>query len=230
MADVDAYGQLVMGNGAVVPLFRADLAEGSEEEVYTDSNFVGSAQNAGTYATQTLGNAVVASAGLSAENDMSYCFIRSAGLIKLALPVSGLNSGMGLPSALPYPKRLVSGDQVIALAASTSDRTVSLSVACTNGEYHCFSGVPASSGEHELVSILTGLGIGETLQNRQISHAFSMGGNNAANFSSPIYIVNGSGVPVGSVTPNDPAVDTGTYHPCRVRIALNSRAVIRTDA
>ena len=53
MADVDAYGQLVMGNGAVIPLYRADLAEASEEEIYTDSNFVGSAQNAGTYATET---------------------------------------------------------------------------------------------------------------------------------------------------------------------------------
>lgn len=230
MADVDAYGQLVMGNGAVVPLWRSDLQESAEEEIYTDSNFVGSAQNAGTYATQTLGNAVVASGGISAENDMTYCFVRSAGTIKLALPVSGLSSGMGLPSALPYPKRLVSGDQVIAMANPTSDREVSLSVACTNGEYHCFTVTPASGGEHELVSVLTGLGIGETLQGRQISHAFSMGGNNAANFSSPIYIVNGSGVPIASVTPNDPAVDTGTYHPCRAAVQLNSRAVVRTDA
>ena len=230
MADVDAFGQLVMGNGAVVPLYRADLAEAAEEEIFTDSNFVGSSQTAGTYATQTLGSAVVAAAGISAENDMSYCFIRSAGTIKLALPVSGLNSGMGLPSGLPYPKRLVSGDQVIAAATATSDREVSLSVACTNGEYNIFSVTTSGAGEHELVSVLTGLGIGQTLQNRRVSHAFSMGGANAANFSSPIYIVNGSGVPIGSVTPNDPAVDTGTYHPCRVNIALNSRAVFRTDA
>ena len=230
MADVDAFGQLVMGNGAVIPLFRADLAEAAEEEIFTDSNFVGSAQTAGTYATQTLGNPVVASGGISAENDMSYCFVRSAGTIKLALPVSGLNSGMGLPSRLPYPKRLASGDQIIAAATAVTDREVSLSVACSNGEYHCFHVTPASGGEHELVSVLTGLGIGQTLQNRRVTHAFSMGGNNAANFSSPIYFVNGSGVPIGSVTPNDPAVDTGTFHPCVVNIALNTRAVFRTDA
>ena len=48
MADVDAYGQLVMTNGQVIPLFRADLAEAAEEEIFTDTNFVGSAQNAGT--------------------------------------------------------------------------------------------------------------------------------------------------------------------------------------
>ncbi len=230
MADVDAFGQIVMTNGQVIPLYNAAQTEAGEEEIPTDSNFVGSAQNAGTYATQTLGSQVAAFAGANAENDMTYCFVRSAGKIKLALPVSGLNSGSGLPGRLPYPKQLVSGDQVVGMANATSDREVGLSVACSNGEYHVFSVTPSGSGEHELVSILTGLGIGETLQGRTVTHAFAMGGNNAANFSSPIYIVNGSGVPIGSVTPNDPAVDSGTYEPCRAAIALNSRAVFRTDA
>lgn len=230
MADVDAYGQLIMANGSVVPLARTDLAEATEEEIFTDSNFVGSNQNAGTYATQTLGNASVVAAGIAAENDMTYCFIRSAGKIKAALPVSGLSSGAGIPAPLPYRKVLVSGDQCIAMANGVSDREVALSVACTNGEYHVFSVTPSGAGEHALVSVLTGLSVGETLQGRTVSHAFCMGGNNSANFSSPVYFVNGSGVPIGSVTPNDPAVDTGTYSTCVVPIALNTRAVFRTDA
>ncbi len=230
MADVDAFGQIVMTNGQVIPLFRADLAEASEEEIYTDSNFVGSAQSAGTYATQTLGSSRVVAAGVTSENDTTYCFVRSAGKIKIALPVSGLNGGSGLPGGLPYPKTLVSGDQVICMSNASSDREVSLSVACSNGEYHCFSATPAGSGEHELVSVLTGLSIGETLQGRRVTHAFSMGGNNAGNFTSPIYIVDGSGVPIGSVTQNDPAVDSGTYEVCNAMIALNARAVFRTDA
>lgn len=230
MADVDAFGQLVMRGNSIVPLYRADLAEGTEEEVYTDSNFVGSAQSAGTFATQSLSSATVVAAGLSAENDMTYCFIRSAGKIKTALPVSGLNSGQGIPGMLPYPVTLVSGDQAIAMANATSDREVSLSVACTNGEYHVFAVTPSGAAEHELVSVLTGLGIGETLQGRVVSHAFSMGGNNSANFSSPVYFLNGSGTPIASVTQNDPAVDTGTYQPCVCPIALNTRAVFRTDA
>jgi len=230
MADVDAFGQLVMTNGAVVPLLNTAQTEASEEEITTDSNFVGSSQSAGTYATQTLGSATVSFAGVSAENDATYAFVRSAGQIKIALPVGGLNSGYGLPARLPYPKTLVSGDQVIMMANATSDREVGLSVACSNGEYHCFAVTPSGSGEHELVSVLTGLGIGETLQGRTVTHAFAMGGNNSANFSSPIYIVNGSGVPIGSVTANDPAVDDGCFKPCMAMIQLNSRAVFRTDA
>ncbi len=230
MADVDAYGQFIMRQGGCVPLARTDLAEASEEEIFTDSNFVGSNQSAGTFATQTLTSSVVTAAGIAAENDMTYAYVRSAGKIKIALPVSGLSSGMGLPGALPYPKQLQSGDQCIAMANATSDREVSLSVACSNGEYHVFSVTPSGAGEHDLVSVLTGLSIGETLQGRTVTHAFSMGGNNSANFSSPIYFLNGSGVPIGSVTPNDPAVDTGLFQTAVVPIALNTRVAFRTDA
>lgn len=232
MADVDAFGQLILKGGSVCPLARTDIAEGSEEEIFTDNNFVGSQQTAGTFVTQTLASHTVVSAGITAENDMTYCVVKSAGKIKLALPVSGLNGGAGLPAPLPYPKTLVAGDQVIALAEAAASRDVSLSVACSNGEYHVFAVTPsgAALAGHELVSILTGLSVGQTLQNRTVTHAFCMGGNNAGNFSSPVYFLNGSGTPIASVTPNDPAVDSGKYEPCFAPIALNTRAVIGTDA
>ena len=135
-----------------------------------------------------------------------------------------------MPAMLPYPKRLVSGDSVIVMANATADREVGLSVACSNGEYHCFSVTPAGAGEHELVSVLTGQSIGETLQGRVVTHAFAMGGNNAANFSSPVYFLNGSGTPIGTVIPNDPAVDSGFFTSCVAAIQLNTRCVFRTDA
>jgi len=230
MASVDSYAQLTMRGGAVVPLANTALTEATEDEIQTDANFVGSAQPCGTFATQSLPNPVVMSAGVSAENDVTYAYVRSAGKIKLGLPVSGLSSGMGLPGSLPYPKQLVSGDSVIVMANAVADREVGLTVACSSGEYHCFSVTPAGAAEHELVSVLTGQSIGETLQGRVVTHAFAMGGNNATNFTSPIYFLNGSGTPIGSVTPNDPAVDTGLFQTCMAQIALNTRVVFRTDA
>ena len=160
MADVDAFGQLVMRGGAICPLARTDIQEGAEEEIQTDQNFVGQAQTAGTFVTQTLSSHTVVAAGISAENDMTYSVIMSAGKIKAALPVSGLNGGAGLPAPLPYPKQLVSGDQVKALASAAADRDISLCVACSNGEYHVFTVTPsgADTSGHELISILTGLG------------------------------------------------------------------------
>jgi len=230
MANVDSYAQLVMRNGSVVPLANSATTEGLEDVILTDANFVGSAQSAGTFATQSLGSTIVTAGGISAENDCSYAYIRSAGLIKLALPVSGLNSGMGLPGLLPYAKPLVSGDDLVAMANTVADREVSLSVACSNGEYHVFAVTPSSANEWEMVSVLTGQSIGQTLQGRTVTHAFAMGGNNSLNFISPIYFLNGSGTPIGTVTPNDPAIDSGLYQVCRVPIALNTRVVFRTDA
>ena len=230
MANVDSYAQLTMRNGAVVPLANTALTEATEDEMLTDANFVGSAQAAGTFATQSLQSATVMMGGVSAENDVTYAYIRSAGKIKLAVPCSGLSSGMGLPGRFPYPKNLVSGDSLVVMANAVADREVGLSVACSNGEYHCFSVTPSGAGEHELVSVLTGQSIGETLQSLTVTHAFAMGGNNASNFSSPIYFLNGSGTPIGSVTPNDPAVDTGLYQSCVAQIFLNTRVVFRTDA
>ena len=122
MANVDSYAQLTMRSGAVVPLANTALTEATEDEIQTDANFVGSAQPAGTFATQSLTNAVVMAAGVSAENDVTYAFVRSAGKIKVALPCSGLSSGMGLPGSLPYPKQLVSGDSVIVMANAAADR------------------------------------------------------------------------------------------------------------
>ena len=230
MANVDSYAQLTMRGGQVVPLANTATTEAAEDEIFTDSLFVGSAQPAGTFATQSLSSPILLAGGVSARNDVTYAYIRSAGKIKAALPVSGLSSGMGLPGALPYPKQLVSGDSVIVMANAASDREVGLTVACSNGDYHCFSVTPAGAAEHELVSVLTGQSIGETLQGRTVTHAFAMGGNNSAQFISPIYFLNGSGTPIGSVTPNDPAVDTGLFQVCMAQIALNTRVVFRTDA
>lgn len=232
MADVDASGSLISTRYGVIPLLNTAETEGGEEEILTDPNFVGSSQVAGTYASQLGGTFVLAKAGITSENDITYAFIRSAGQIKAALPVGETNGGAKeLPASLPYPKTMVAGDQVIAMVNAASDREVGLSVACSSGEYHIFSVTPSGAGEHELVSILTGLSLGQTLQGRVITHMFCMGGNNTANFSSPVYVLDGSGVPVGAVNPIDPLTNSGTYeYPCRVPVALNSRAVFRTDA
>lgn len=146
MANVDSSGVLVMRGGGVVPLANTALTEATEDEIQTDANFVGAAQPAGTFATQSLPNPTVMMAGIDAENDVCYAYIRSAGKIKAALPVSGLSSGAGMPAPLPYAKRLVSGDSVIVMANAATDREVGLSVACTNGDYHVFSKTPSGAG------------------------------------------------------------------------------------
>lgn len=233
MADVNAYGSLVSTRGGVVPLHNTAQTEASEEEIQTDQEFVGSRQTAGTFASQQFGSFVLAKAGIVAENDPCYAFIQSAGQIKAALPMgSGLAGGShGLPGPLPYPKQLLPGDQVIAMVNGVGDRQAAVSVACTSGEYHIFQVTAAGSGEHEFVSVLDGQGIGVTLQGRTISHWFAYSGNNDAELTSPVYLLDGSGVPTGSLQMTASSASVGTnFQPTSCSVALNSRLVYRTDA
>lgn len=234
MANVNCYGQLVGSGGAVVPLLNTAQTEATDEETKTDSNFVGSAQTAGTFWTQQYAGQSCVQAGIVMETDCTYSFLRSAGKIKLAFPIgSGVAGGSNnLPSALPYPKRLASGDQVITQVNAASVRTAAVTVACTNGEYHVFDVTPSTSGEHEFVSVLDGQGIGVTLQGRRISHWFAVSGNNDAELTSPVYLLDGSGVPTASVGFTCSTGNAGaTFQRCvNGSVSLNSRLVFRTDA
>jgi len=234
MADVNCYGQLVSSRSTVVPLLNTAQTENAEEETKTDENFVGSSQTAGTFATQQFGAFVLSKAGIICENDFSYSFVRSSGKIKAALPCgTGIAGGSsGMPSPLPYAKPLQSGDQIITMASAISDRTAAVSVACTNGEYHVFSVTPSGSGEHEFISVLDGTsGIGLVLQGLTISHWMASSGNNDAELTSPIYLLDGSGVPTASLVFSGSGGSPGMkYASTRAQVMLNSRLVFRTDA
>jgi len=232
MANVQSYGQLISRTGAVIPVLNTATTEGTEDNVQTDLNYVGSAQDVGTYGDQ-LGRFILSRAGWICETDSSYNFVRSAGTIKCALPMgSGKDGGVTpIPASLPYPVELASGDQLIVMANAVTSRTASLTVACSNGEYHVFAITPGGSGEHEFVSVLTGNGIGTTLQGRVCTHWFAYAGNNDAELTSSVMLLNGSGIPVGSLgfTASGGAT-AAVYAPSGgVPIHLNSRAVFRTD-
>jgi len=233
MANVNCYGSLISTRYTTVPCLNTATTEATKDEVFTDSNYVGSAQTVGTFASQQFGNFVLAKAGIIAENDMTWAYIESAGTIKAALPMgSGLaGGGAGLPGPLPYPKQLLPGDSLQVMVNAVSDREASVAVACTSGEYHIFSVTPSGSGEQEFVSILDGQGIGTTLQGRVISHWFALSGNNDAELTSPVYLLDGSGVPTDSVGFSSSGGSVGVnFQPCRANIMLNSRLVFRTDA
>ena len=136
MANVNCYGTVISSVGGVVPLLNTATTEATEDEITTDSNFVGSSQVFGTFASQQFGRFVAVKAGLQVENDATYCFVRSAGKIKLALPIGGgagtSGGNCGLPATLPYPKPIASGDQVIMMANAGTDRQAAVSVACSN--------------------------------------------------------------------------------------------------
>ena len=234
MANVNCYGTILDRMGRVTPVHNAATTEATLDEVLTDSSIVGSTQSIGTYAAQMGGAYVVRSGGVSMETDSTYNFVRSAGIIKGVFP-QGSNKDGGaspLPSPVPYPFQLVSGDQLMVMVNAITDREASLAVACTSGEYHVFAITPSGSSDfHEFKSVLTNLGIGETLQGRTVSHWYAYAGNNDAELTSMVNVLDGSGVSIGTVGFTNSGGSTAcTFAPSGgVRIALNSRAGFSTD-
>lgn len=235
MANVNCYGTVISRRGGVVPLHNSATTEATQDEIRTDADFVGSAQVFGTFATQQHGQFVATHAGLQCENDFTWAMIQSAGHIKLALPIGGgagtSGGNCGLPAPLPYAKAIASGDTCEVMVNAGTDREAAVSVACSSGEYHIFSVTPSGSGEQELTSILDGQSLGLTLQGRTITHWFALAGANDTELESPVYVLDGSGVPIGSVGFTAGAGDcAATFHSTRIPVALNSRMVFRTDA
>ena len=120
----------------------------------------------------------------------------------------------------------------MVMVNAITDREASLAVACTSGEYHVFAITPSGSSDfHEFKSVLTNLGIGETLQGRTVSHWYAYAGNNDAELTSMVNVLDGSGVSIGTVGFTNSGGSTAcTFAPSGgVRIALNSRAGFSTD-
>lgn len=233
MANVNTYASVKDRRGRVIALANNATTEATLDEMQTDASVVGSNQSIGTYGDQ-LGNYVVASGGVHMETDSTYNYVRSAGTIKGVFPQgSNKDGGCGpMPAPVPYSFRLASGDQLMVMVNAVTDREASLSVACSNGEYHVFAVTPSGADDdHEFVSVLTGNSIGETLQGRTVTHWYAYSGNNDAELTSPVYILNGSGVAIGTVGFTNSGGSTAcTFQPSGgVQIALNSRAIFSTD-
>jgi len=238
MANVDTYGSLISLDGRTIPLLNTATTEATQDEVQTNSTWTGAQQNIGTYADQ-MGNFVLGSGVWKCETGASWNYIRSAGKVKCVLPMCSNKAGgaHGVPAAVPYPKKLESGDSLEVMAETTSTRSFSLSVACSNAEYHVFeytvSG--ASSGQgHELLSVVTGQGIGTVLQGRIITHWYATNGANASQLTSDVMLLDGSGVAVGSISPVSFAGSAPILWQVvgrrGVPVHLNSKAVFTTNA
>jgi len=238
MANVDTYGSVIANDGRTIPILNAATTEATEDEILTNATWTGAAQNLGTYADQ-MGNFVVGSGVWKCETAATWNYVRSAGKVKVVLPMCS-NKGAGahgLPAPVPYPKRLDSGDSLIAMANATSVRAFSLAVACSSGEYHVFeyTATGASSGQgHELISVVTGQGIGTTLQGRTITHWYAVNGANTTQLTSDLMLLDGAGVAVASVSPipfaGSAPILFQSVGPRGVRVHLNSKVVYTTNA
>ena len=235
MANTAVSGTLFCSDGTEIPLYVAAIAEGTESNLLTStqSNFTVSAAAVGT---AFAGKTVVASSPIMGDGDgnttASYAYILRAGTIINILPV-GL-SGIVDVSRIPLcsSTTLMAGDQVRVMMNASTDRECSLAVYCNTGEYHVFAVTPTGGATNQLVSILTGNGIGETLQGRNLvkAYATSIDRVKLAPSGMGVYVVDDKNNIVGSVVAVSPSTVAVKINPCNIPIGLNFQAQAITSA
>ena len=171
MANVPVAGTLFCSDGTEIPLYVASVAEGTETNLTTStqSNFTVSAAAVGT---AFAGKTVTHCSPISATNGFAYAYILRAGQIINILPVGVAGACGESKVQLCSSTQLIAGDQVRVMTNTAADRECALAVYTNRGQYHIFAVTPSGAAVNELVSILTGNGIGDTLQGQNITKAY----------------------------------------------------------
>ena len=218
MANVNVSGILTCSDGTIIPL-DATLAEGTESNLTTNTDYTVTASNIGDYAP----GKVVVSAYIQADHNISYAFILRQGLIATILPVGvkGLAGSAPLPLCAPF--QLQPGDIVRCLAVTAASRATATCVYTNRGVYRIFD-VLSASGNVEPVDLQTNNSVGDTLQGQVIVKAFcsagSLGNAELVDAGGSL-MLNEKGMPVGAVPANSPANQPVYWSDVSIPVALN---------
>ena len=224
MATNTVNGVLVCSDGTNVPL-KAELAEGTETNLTTDTAYTVTAQNVGDYA---LGKTVT-SALVTSDNGISYAYILRQGLVATILPV-GVKGAAWQASPLCAPFRLQAGDIVRVMNNTAADREAALSYYTNRGIYRIAVVTPTGGATNELVDLQTGNSIGDSVQGQTIVKAFCTSVDGSKIETQGAYVVNAKGNVIGSVPMVSPIVTQAIFQDYRIPVDLNFKAQFLTNA
>jgi hypothetical protein len=224
MATNTVVGNLVCSDGTNIPL-KAEIAEGTESDLTTDTVYTVSAQNVGDYAP---GKRIV-SGIVAADNSISYAYILSQGLVAAIIPV-GAKGQAQFQDQLCAPYTLRAGDKVRVMSQTSSDRGAALCVYTASGTSRIFVDTPTGAATNEMLDLQTSNSIGDTLQGQRIVKAFatSIDGNKVE--TPGVVVVDNLGNVVGSVGFAAPNLQQPQFTAKSIPVALNFKAQFLTNA
>ena len=225
MATNTVNGVLVCSDGSNIPL-KAELAEGTESDLTTDTVYTVSAQTVGDYAP----GKTVTSALVSCDNGVGYCYILSQGLVAAIIPWSVKGAVSDGTPALCQPYQLKAGDKIRCMNNSAADREAAMACYTASGISRIFVVTPTGGATNELVDLQTSNSIGDTLQGQRIVIWFgtSVDGNKIE--TQGFYVVDALGNVVGSCSATSPIVQQPLFSFASTPVALNYKAQFLTNA
>jgi len=225
MATNTTCGNLVCSDGTNIPL-KAELAEGTQSNLTTDTAYTVSAQNVGDFAP---GKTVV-SGLISSDNGAGFGYILSQGLVAAIIPWSVKGAVTDGSPALCQPYTLKAGDIVRYMNNTAADREAAMACYTARGVSRIFVVTPTGGATNELVDLQTGNSIGDTLQGDRIVKWFgtSVDGNKIE--TQGFFVVDALGNVVGSCSATSPIVQQPSFSTASTAVALNYKAQFLTNA
>ena len=220
MANVQVTGAIRFSDGSSVPLLNAAMAEGTLTELQTNSGFTTVAQTLGSYAP---GKTVVAGI-VQAANNASYAYILRQGVILATIPI-GVTGRVNKGLQPIKNVMLMPGDSIQVMAVTSADREISVYAHCTDGTQQIFAVTPSGAATNTLTSVITGNGLGETLQGKTINEVYINGPSvaNMAKISSAggVVFLDAQGSPIGAAAATSTALDQPMSTPFNTNVQLN---------
>ena len=225
MATNTVTGNLYCSDGTNIPL-KAELAEGTESNLTTDTVYTVTAANCGDFAP---GKTVVGGL-VSCPNGVGYAYILSQGIVAAIIPWNVAGAVMDGQPALCQPYTLKAGDIVRVMNQTAADRGASAAVYTARGVSRIFHVTASGGATNELVDIQTGNSIGDTLQGDRITKYFgtSVDGNKIEDQG--FAVVDALGNVIGSCSATNPITQQPSFSMASVPIQLNYKFQFLTNA
>jgi len=226
MTTQNVTGVLNCSSGFKIPL-NATITDGTEVSLTTDTSFTVTAQNIGDFA---VGQTIV-SGLITADSNMSYCYILRKGLILALVPWAVKGVACGNPS-LHRAVTLQAGDQLRVLTMVAAARNAALSVVNNQGVPRIFIGTAAGAATTQLLDLQTSNTIGETLNGSVITQAQFTSVDQAliTSVAGGAQVTMSNGNLSGAVPATDPIEVQPYLKPVSIPVALNFTAQYITSA
>jgi len=215
MATNTVVGILVCSDGTNIPL-KAEIAEGTETTLTTDTTYTSAAINIGDYA---LGKTVTHGL-IQFANGFQYAYILRQGVVQSVIACC-VNGASTATPRLWAPVTLMAGDLLQVMNQTAADRGAALCYVTNRGVQRIATATASTGAINALTDLQTGNSIGDTVQGQSLVAAWFTSVDSGLIETPGAVVVDALGNVVGSVTNTDPATQQAVSSPCSIPVNLN---------
>tara|TARA_R110000850_G_scaffold246115_2_gene371031 strand:- start:654 stop:1340 length:687 start_codon:yes stop_codon:yes gene_type:complete len=203
MANVNVQAQFMLNTGELISFGGVLTDNGGYQELQTNTTYSTSATSLGQFANGKMLTQIVQAP--SCSTGVAGAYIERRGAILCALPV--LSQGVqSSPCMMPMNVVLQAGDVLRVKPITASSRVATLSVITGQGTHAIFEVTPSGAGNNDVVHILSGQSVGQSLTGQTIVHHWLTSIDGSKLVTGGVLYLNDRGLPIGGTSATNPQV------------------------